>query len=75
MASGPGPAASVVPVTAPLRYLHVFAHPARFEEEVHEAGLRVETVWRDQRAYDRSRGQIRGYAILVAPHGPVSPQS
>lgn len=47
--------------------VHIFPHADRLAAEAREAGFEIETVFRDQRAYDRSKRQVRGYAILVRP--------
>lgn len=47
--------------------VHIFPHPSRIGEEAERAGLRVTTLWRDQRSYDRSLNQVRGYAVLERP--------
>ncbi len=47
--------------------VHVFPHQADLVAEVHRAGLTVETLFRDQRAYDRATRQVRGYAVLALP--------
>jgi ubiquinone/menaquinone biosynthesis C-methylase UbiE len=46
--------------------VHNFPHPDLLAGEAREAGFEVADIWRDQRAYDRTRGQVRGYAVLVA---------
>lgn len=45
--------------------VHVFPHPDDLVAEARRAGLLVETMFRDQRAYDRAARQVRGYALLA----------
>lgn len=45
--------------------VHVFPHPDDLVAEARRAGLTVETMFRDQRAYDRATRQVRGYALLA----------
>jgi SAM-dependent methyltransferase len=47
--------------------VHIFPHPDRFEAEAREAGFQIDSLFRDQRAYDRATRQVRGYAVLVRP--------
>jgi SAM-dependent methyltransferase len=47
--------------------VHIFPHPDRFEAEAREAGFKIDSLFRDQRAYDRATRQVRGYAVLVRP--------
>lgn len=47
--------------------VHIFPHSEQIEAEARSAGFTVDTLFRDQRAYDRSARQVRGYAILVRP--------
>jgi SAM-dependent methyltransferase len=49
--------------------VHVFPIADDLVSEAREAGLEVEHLFRDQRAYDRAEGRVRGYAILRRP-GP-----
>ncbi len=44
--------------------VHIHPHPNCLRNEAEAAGLETSALWRDQRAYDRLRGQIRGYAVL-----------
>lgn len=44
--------------------VHLFRGAAEVEAEATEAGLEVVAVHRDQRAYDRDHGQVKGYAVL-----------
>ena len=46
--------------------MHVFPHTDDLVREVRDAGLVCEHVYRDQRAYHRTEGQVRGYAVLRA---------
>jgi ubiquinone/menaquinone biosynthesis C-methylase UbiE len=47
--------------------IHVFPRGEDLIEEAREAGLACVDLFRDQRAYDRSSGQVRGYAVLRRP--------
>jgi hypothetical protein len=47
--------------------VHIYPRSSDLVREAREAGLRVKHLFRDQRAYDRQHGQVRGYAILVLP--------
>ena len=47
--------------------VHVFPRAEDLAREVLIAGLEVEALERDQRAYDRAGGRVRGYAILRRP--------
>ncbi len=47
--------------------IHVFRHPDEVEREAKEADLNVVEIFRDQRAYDRFEGRVRGYAVLERP--------
>jgi len=47
--------------------VHVFPRGEDVSEEARAAGLEVLELWRDQRAYDRADGKVRGYAILRRP--------
>ncbi len=47
--------------------VHIFPHVSRLLTEAREAGFEIETVFRDQRAYDKAKRQVRGYTILVRP--------
>ncbi len=44
--------------------IHVFPSGEHLAEEARAAGFEVAALHRDQRAYDRSEGRVRGYAIL-----------
>ncbi|MSR63736.1 MAG: methyltransferase domain-containing protein [Planctomycetes bacterium] len=44
--------------------VHVYPHADELLAEAREAGLEAQDVYRDQRAYDRASGQVRGYAVL-----------
>ena len=44
--------------------VHVFPRASDIEDEAIAAGLEVEALHRDQRAYDRAQGRVRGYAVL-----------
>src|SRR5262245_40436331 len=44
--------------------IHVFPHHDDVSAEAREAGLETVELFRDQRAYDRPAGQVRGYAVL-----------
>jgi SAM-dependent methyltransferase len=44
--------------------IHVFPRTSDIEDEAVAAGLEVEALHRDQRAYDRAQGRVRGYAVL-----------
>ncbi len=44
--------------------IHVFPSGEHLAEEARAAGLEIEVLHRDQRAYDRSEGRVRGFAIL-----------
>ncbi len=47
--------------------LHILPHSDALLEDARAAGFVVEALHRDQRAYDRSTRQVRGYAVLVRP--------
>ncbi len=47
--------------------VHVFPRGEDVAEEAAEAGLETVDLFRDQRAYDRPAGQVRGYAVLRRP--------
>jgi len=47
--------------------VHVFPRDEDVAEEARAAGLETRELFRDQRAYDRPAGQVRGYAVLVRP--------
>ncbi len=47
--------------------VHVLPTGDGLWDEAHAAGLDVEHLFRDQRAYDRAEGRVRGYAILRRP--------
>jgi SAM-dependent methyltransferase len=49
--------------------IHVFPRDEDVAEEGDEAGLETVELFRDQRAYDRPAGQVRGYAVLRRPEG------
>jgi hypothetical protein len=53
--------------------VHVFPHPDDLVAEVRRAGLSVETLFRDQRAYDRATRQVRGYALLAQAETRLAP--
>ena len=44
--------------------VHVYPSSEDLCAEAREAGLEVVAVHRDQRAYDRADGRVRGYAIF-----------
>ena len=44
--------------------VHVYPRGADLAGEARAAGLEVEALHRDQRAYDRAAGRVRGYAVL-----------
>jgi SAM-dependent methyltransferase len=51
--------------------VHLFPRGEDVADEAREAGLETVELFRDQRAYDRSSGQARGYAVLrLPPSGP-----
>ena len=50
--------------------VHVYPHADELVAEAREAGLEARDVFRDQRAYDRASGQVRGYAVLRRPESP-----
>jgi SAM-dependent methyltransferase len=50
--------------------VHVFPRGEDVSDEAREAGLETVELFRDQRAYDRSSGQARGYAVLRRPREP-----
>lgn len=47
--------------------IHVFPEDEDVGAEARAAGLAVIELFRDQRAYDRPAGQVRGYAVLRRP--------
>jgi SAM-dependent methyltransferase len=47
--------------------VHVYRCAAELCAESAEAGFEVEAVHRDQRAYDKADGLVRGYAVLRKP--------
>jgi SAM-dependent methyltransferase len=47
--------------------VHIFPHQDRLAREAREAGFAIETLFRDQRTYDRTTRQVRGYAVLRLP--------
>ncbi|HEX6886287.1 MAG TPA: class I SAM-dependent methyltransferase [Planctomycetota bacterium] len=47
--------------------IHVFPQDEDVASEARAAGLEVVELFRDQRAYDRPAGQVRGYAVLRRP--------
>lgn len=47
--------------------VHVYSRGADLAAEARAAGLAVEALFRDQRAYDRAVGRVRGYALLKSP--------
>lgn len=47
--------------------VHVFPRASDVEDEAREAGFAVEALFRDQRAYDRFEGRVKGYALFCAP--------
>jgi SAM-dependent methyltransferase len=47
--------------------IHVFPEDADVAAEARLAGLETVELFRDQRAYDRPAGQVRGYAVLRRP--------
>jgi SAM-dependent methyltransferase len=47
--------------------VHVFPRDGDVADEAREAGLETVELFRDQRAYDRPAGQVRGYAVLRRP--------
>lgn len=47
--------------------IHVFPEDEDVAAEARAAGLAVVELFRDQRAYDRPAGQVRGYAVLRRP--------
>lgn len=52
--------------------IHVFPREEDIAEEAREAGLETLELFRDQRAYDRPSGQVRGYAVLGRPTAGAS---
>lgn len=53
--------------------VHIHPHPDLLAAEARDAGLAVVALWRDQRAYDRARGQVRGFVVLAAAGPPEGP--
>jgi 2-polyprenyl-3-methyl-5-hydroxy-6-metoxy-1,4-benzoquinol methylase len=51
--------------------VHIFPRAGDIANEARVAGLETLDVFRDQRAYDRASGQVRGYAVLRRPHPGV----
>ena len=47
--------------------VHVFPRAQDLVGEATEARLEVEELYRDQRAYDRDNGKVRGYVVLRRP--------
>ncbi len=47
--------------------IHLFPHPNLARREFEDAGFKVIAMHRDQRAYERFSGQVRGYAVLQRP--------
>ena len=47
--------------------VHIFPHPDLLIAEAEDAGFEVQTLFRDQRAYDRATRQVRGYVVLRRP--------
>jgi SAM-dependent methyltransferase len=47
--------------------IHVFPRDDDVSAEAREAGLETVELFRDQRAYDRPAGQVRGYSVLRRP--------
>lgn len=47
--------------------IHVFPRDEEVSAEASEAQLETLDLFRDQRAYDRPAGQVRGYAVLRRP--------
>lgn len=47
--------------------IHVFPRDEDVAAEAAQAGLTTVEIFRDQRAYDRPAGQVRGYAVLRRP--------
>jgi len=47
--------------------IHVFPRDEDVSAEAREASLETVDLFRDQRAYDRPAGQVRGYAVLRRP--------
>ena len=47
--------------------VHLFPSGEDLAEEARAGGLEVDALERDQRAYDRAEGRVRGYAILQRP--------
>lgn len=47
--------------------VHIFPRGEDIAAEAAEAGLETVEIFRDQRAYDRASGQVRGYAVLRRP--------
>lgn len=45
--------------------VHIFPHTRDLCSEANQAGLAVQELYRDQRAYDRIKNQVRGYVILA----------
>lgn len=50
--------------------IHVFPADEDVSAEARAAELETLDLFRDQRAYDRPAGQVRGYAVLRRPAGP-----
>jgi SAM-dependent methyltransferase len=47
--------------------VHIFPQAADVAEEARLAGLETLDLFRDQRAYDRASGHVRGFAVLCRP--------
>ena len=47
--------------------VHVFPSEEALAAEARDAGFVVREVFRDQRAYERFEGRVRGYAVLEWP--------
>lgn len=47
--------------------VHIYPHPEHLALEARAAGLEVVEIHRDQRAYDKTRGQVRGFAVFRKP--------
>ena len=47
--------------------IHLYPRASELKEEVEESGLVVAELFRDQRAYDRVTGQVKGYVIVKRP--------
>jgi 2-polyprenyl-3-methyl-5-hydroxy-6-metoxy-1,4-benzoquinol methylase len=49
--------------------VHIFPQADDVAEEARLAGLETLDLFRDQRAYDRASGHVRGFAVLCRPGG------